>query len=194
MYTALDNTEFERRFGDLYRSLYCGVEPRRASFQNEEWSFLLTTRNFLRDKEKFQALCKAASVVHENEMIITEVQASPFHRWSVVVPYDYDSCSTALSSKESGALLGTNKAILGGLGKFAAIIDEGQQFILGYTIFGGVKEFVDTWVEALGSIARIREEFEEFSKSLELPSSWSSLRIDEDLKTGLLSEVGWELR
>jgi hypothetical protein len=188
MYTVLNKTEFERRFGDLYRSLYRSVEPRRSSFRNQEWSFLLTTRNFLRDKEKFHALCKAASVVHEDEMIITEVQANPFHRWSVVIPYDYDSYSTALGSKESGALLGTNKAILGGLGTFAAIMDEGRQFILGYTIFGGGRKFIDSWVASLGSVDRIREEFK---KSLELPHSWSELRMDEDLKAGLLSDVGW---
>jgi len=188
MYAVLDKTEFESRFGDLYRSLYRGVEPRRSSFQNQKWSFLLTTRNFLRDKEKFHALSRAASVVRENEMIITEVQASPFHRWSVAISYDYDSYSTALGSKESGALLGTNKAILGGLGTFAAIVDEGRQFVLGYTIFGGVKEFMDSWVESLGNVDRIREEFK---KSLELPSSWSGFRMDEDLKAGLLSDVGW---
>jgi hypothetical protein len=188
MSAVLDKIEFEKRFGDLYRSLYRGVEPRRSSFQNQNWSFLLTTRNFLRDKQKFHALRQAASVVQEDEMIITEVQASPFHRWSVVIPYDYDSYSIALGSRESGALLGTNKAILGKLRTFAAIVDEGRQFILGYTIFGGENEFIDSWVEALGGVDRIREEFK---KSLELPSSWSGLQMDEDLKAGLLSDVGW---
>jgi len=188
MYTVLDRSEFERQFCNLYLSLYSGVKPRRSSFCNQEWRFLLTTRNFLRDKGKFQALCEVASVVNEAKIIITEVQESPFHRWSVVIPYDYDSYSTALRSKESGALLGTNKAIFGGHGTFAAIIDEGQQFILGYTIFGGVKEFIESWAGSLGGTDSIREEFE---KTLELPSSWSKSQIDEDLKVGLLSDVGW---
>jgi hypothetical protein len=188
MYTVLDGHEFERRFGDLYRSLYRDVKPYRSSFQSQQWSFLLTTRNFLRDKEKFRAMCGAASFVRETEIIITEVQESPFHRWTVVLPYDYDCYSAALRSPESGALLGTNKAIFGGLGMFAAITDEGQKFILGYTILGGVKEFVDSWVESIGSIDLIREEFK---RSLDLPSSWSKSRMDEGLKARLLSDVGW---
>jgi hypothetical protein len=71
---------------------------------------------------------------------------------------------------------------------FAAITDEGQKFILGYTILGGVKEFVDSWVESIGSIDLIREEFK---RSLDLPSSWSKSRMDEGLKARLLSDVGW---
>jgi hypothetical protein len=188
MYQVVDKPEFERRFGGLYRSLYCGVKPRRSSFQNHDWPFLLTTRNFLRDREKFHALSKAAAAVHEADVIITEVQESPFHRWSVIIPHDYDCYSTALRSPESGPLLGTNKAIFGGHGTFAAILDDGQQFILGYTIFGGVKEFMESWTESLGGVDRIREEFK---KSLELPSSWSKSQMDEDLKSGLLSDVGW---
>ena len=60
MYQFLGPKEFERRYGNLFRALFCGGLPRRASFRNTEWHFLLSFYKLHRSELEFDILANAA--------------------------------------------------------------------------------------------------------------------------------------
>lgn len=186
MYKSLGVDGFERRFGNLYRVLFCGYEPRKASFRNARWSFVLTYHSFRWNKPEFETICRAAHGVGDDEVVVTSLQFQPRHRWSCVVTCNYKSHVEAMKDRELVHLMGSTKAMFGPSGKWGAIIDEGMSPVGGYAIFGGEQAFMDEFILSRGGIERLRNDF---LKLLDDPSLKAA--VPAEFRASLLSDVGW---
>src|SRR5262245_5749732 len=71
MYDAIGTEGFERRFGNLFSALFSETQPRRASFRNVHWTFVLLTPDALGSRNSFEVLFRAISQVGDIEIVIT---------------------------------------------------------------------------------------------------------------------------
>jgi hypothetical protein len=146
VYQFLGPKEFERRYGNIFRALFCGDVPRRASFRNDEWHFLLAFYKLHRSEREFGILAGAARSIGDEEFVITSVELNPAHRWSFVISCDWNSYGAAINSKEAGVLLGLRQFVFGTSGRWGGIIDNSYLYVNScHTILGGERDFIDGW-------------------------------------------------
>src|SRR5216683_212514 len=100
---TLNEFEFQARFGNVYRSVFCGVEASRESFVNQSWNFVLLPFELNFPDEDFQALSNAAKQCGDEDFVATDVETTPPHQASCIIPWDNRS---AMLSARQEALLG----------------------------------------------------------------------------------------
>jgi hypothetical protein len=188
MYESLRADGFERRFGNLFRALFCGVEPRKASFCNLDWRFVLFGSGFFQTPLVFEKFCGASKQVGESELVVTSLNFEPRHRWSCLVSCDYQSYVDALFADEHEVLPAATKAMFGTTGKWAAIIDQGEALhaLARYAIVGGVPTFIDTLISSQGGTNRLREKFR-----THLNCPYITPPIPSDAQSSLLADADW---
>ena len=186
MYTSIGAKGFERRFGTLFKALFCGYEPRRASFRNAHWDFVLLYHSFRWNESEFESICRSAHFVGDQEVGETSLQFDPRHRWSCIIDCSYKAHVEAMRDPELGHLMACTKAVFGPSGRWAGVIDEGMSPIGGYAIFGGEKVFIDELVRGRGGMEKLRKDF---LKLLDDPLFATS--VSTEFRNSLLSDVGW---
>lgn len=155
----LGQDAFERRFGKLYRALYRGDEPFKASFADFSWRFVFKTKSFEWNEKEFSMICDAISAVGDSEVVCTNLEFAPRHSLSCVLPLRYDAFVEAMGHEDLGWLHAGRKAIFGLSGSWAAIVDEVSYFAGGFALFGGTASFVDTLVHQSGGRRRVHDDF-----------------------------------
>jgi hypothetical protein len=188
MYESLRADGFERRFGNLYRALLCGGEPRKASFCNLDWRFVLFGSGFFQSQPVFEKFCWASKQVGESELVVTNLSFEPRHRWSCLTSCDYQSYVDGLFAEEHGVLAAATKAMFGTTGKWAAIIDQGEALhaLARYVIVSGVPTFIDTLISSQGGADCLREKFR---RHLNCP--YITPPIPSDVQSSLLADADW---
>jgi len=179
---------FERRFGNLFTALFSETQPRRASFRNVHWTFVLLTPDALGSRNSFEVLFRAISQVGDIEIVITSLDFLPRHRWSYLISCDYPSYIEALWHEEEGLLMASTKALFGPSGNWAAIVDEGGSLgvLTRYTIVGGEPPFIDSLISSYGGAKQLREKF-----LRHLSDSHIQPPMSREAQSSLLSDAGW---
>jgi hypothetical protein len=189
MYEFLGVEGFERRFGNVYRSIVWDIEVRKQSFHHQDWSFILTS-SFWNTKTSLEPLYAACKSIGDEEIVMTNLHFGVRHQWSCVMSADYESYLAAMRDREAGLLLADTKAVFGPSGMWAAIIDNGT--VLGepssYAIWGGVTAFIDELVNSMGGIKLLREWF-----IGHLNDPLRRTPISKAVQSDLLADAGWSL-
>lgn len=181
---VLGQPAFERRFGNLYRSLYRGDEPFTSSFCNASWQFVLKAKSFEWDPDQFNIICNAVKEAGDAEMVWTNLEFAPPRSITCVLPLRYEAYVAAMRNEELGWLYAGRKAIFGPGGSWAAVVDEVTYFAGGFALFGGTTRFINELVRLSGGIEKVRHDFVSL---LDDPT----VVISPNLRYRLLNEVGW---
>jgi hypothetical protein len=189
MYEILSTEGFERRYGNVYKSIFRGVEPRRRSFHHQTWSFVLTS-NFWNTTSSLQPLFNACRAVGDEEVVMTNLHFGLRHQWSCIFSTDFDSYLAAMRDEAAGLLLADTKAVFSSSGVWGGIIDNGTAIAdPSYAIWGGEMPFIDVLVSSMGGAERLREWF---ISNLNDPSRRTP--IPNGVQSDLLADAGWSLR
>jgi hypothetical protein len=187
MYESLTADGFKRGFGNLFNTLFCGTAPRKASFRNEHWTYVLMFLSFLQSKTAFQTFCRAPRRVGDTEMVLTNLDWQTPHYWTCVVSCDFESYVAAMSSIELSWLMTPTTAMFGPSGNWGAILDQGGAYLgvfTKYAVVGGEPQFMEELISSQGGMVMMRERFVRFLFDAEFP-------VSGELRTSLLSDVGW---
>ena len=182
----LGQAAFERRFGDLYHSLFQGSEPFKQSFRNASWQFVLTTNGFEWDhRGEFTTICNAVRSVGDSKMVWTNLEFESPRSVSCMLPLNYDAYVQAFKNAKLRWLYAGRKAIFGLSGSWGAIVDEAGMFISGgFAMIGGTAQFIGELASAWGGIDRMRGDFIAYLND-------PAMSVPAHLRERLLEEVGW---
>jgi hypothetical protein len=171
----LGSEQFEKRFGNLFRSVYCGIAARRSSFCNTDWKSVLLRTGLHFDKHNFDAISAGALRVSDSQMILSDIDTLPPHQYARVIFCNWES----LDSGCHGTCLYTvNTAVFGSSGHWGAICNPE------YTVLAGVDNFMSEYLRIAGGEDRIRERFREYVDWCE--GNLPGMHIRERL-----GDIGW---
>lgn len=172
--SILDRTEFLAQFGDIYHSIFQGIEADRKSFVRPDWSFVLLPFEFNLTEHAFQAIAYAAREHNDDDFVATVVETLPPHEASCVIPWEYSAMQIASRETFLCALVGT---MFGRSAQWGAICSKDD-----YTIIGGDEKFMNAFLERSGGMDQLRMQF------LQDIEAW---QVSENFRNELLSQVGW---
>lgn len=168
----LGATEFKRRFGNLFRSIFCGTAALRSSFSNNSWAAVFLPTGLNLGEQEFGALVSGASVVGDRELILTDLASLPPHELSSIVSYDRRCFEEA---RVSGILGAVPAAVFGSSGKWGTISDPE------YTVIAGERLFMDRFMQNAGGPASLRKNFQHYLEH----DAWLSEKRKQELQTEL---------
>lgn len=179
---SLRPDEFEARFGNLFRALYCGAVACRASFVRQDWQFVLLAVELYSLRWDFEPIAAAARHCGDEGFVATDVETEPPHQHTLLLPWDWATVARAL---HPSWLTSFNSAIFGRSGAWAGLCSKSD-----YSILAGEPRFMDPFIAASGGLAQMKARFtEEFS------GGWhdgaGSARPDEDVIRDLFADIGW---
>lgn len=171
---SLGPEKFETRFGNLFRTIFCGLTARRSSFCDSSWGAVLLRTNLNLEQRDFEALVAGVRQVGDDQLVLSDVETLPPHQDARIVRCEREAFDTA----RMGSFLGhVDTVMFGPSGRWGAICSPE------YTMLAGDGEFMTTFLRAAGGREALHLIFLEYVAR--------DIDISREFGTKLLSEVGW---
>jgi hypothetical protein len=174
----LGAAQFEKRFGNLFRAIFCGLTARKQSFCDAGWEAVLLPNGIDLEQRDFDALASAVRQLGDDKLILSDVETLPPHQHARIVQCEHQAFGAA---RFGSCLAFVDTVLFSPSGGWGAICNPE------YTLLAGDSPFVAEFLNKVGGREALRHRF------LELVDSWEN--VDRVFEHGfgqrLLLEVGW---